>query len=324
MIAAKQRENISRVCLFLAFAFVFGLVLNISSMRPACAATIADTPCDSLYYETLSARAWLEAQREITQNQNFILKPDSVMQYSCFNLFLNELADHAQNMFSETSAYGAPLGTNSMDDALRQLVWDSLNVYINNNFNYGTPAHLLSGHPSGAALTPAGIAGLNGSGAAPYNCDMMRRVWLSAKCINFITNPAHDGFYTFQEYASNPLDHRYLPTTCSAITANYATNLTVALTSGPWTNDPVQTYLARTTPPATCTGSCACTDGVSTSAMSTAIPTGVTITRPVAGTTPLTYQEHVCLQPGCRYHPGGTLVPLYGNTNENNPGCYGR
>lgn len=319
--------------LLIVMAFAF---LTVS--KPADAAsTIADTPCDSLYYESLSARAWLEAQREISQNQNFILKPDSVFEYTCFDLFLHELADHARNMLSETMQFGDPLGATSMDNALQNLVISSLTNYINTNFN---AANLLAGHsamlgiatgaPPGAIdHTPQAL----GSPQA-YSCNIMRGVWHAAKCMNFISYPQYDGFFTFQEYTTSA-DPRHLPTAlaCTPVNLQYGTNLTAALTTGPWSNDPVQTYLGMTgpepfgggAPAGTCTGDCPCTGAP--------IPTGITVTsmngqNGESGT----YEEHVCLQAGCRYHPGqittitGSLVSvyLYGTTVQNTPGCYAR
>ena len=91
-------------------------------------AQFAATPCDPDYYESLEARAWLEAQREITQNQNLIFKPDSVLEYTCFDNHLRELADHADEMFSETTRWGGSVLTTPvaqsrhMDNALDLLV----------------------------------------------------------------------------------------------------------------------------------------------------------------------------------------------------------
>ena len=45
---------------------LFALSL-LSSSVVANAQVFADDPCDPLYYESLEARAWLEAQREITK-----------------------------------------------------------------------------------------------------------------------------------------------------------------------------------------------------------------------------------------------------------------
>ncbi len=293
--------------------FLLILILVMPTHKASAVSAIADSPCDSLYYQSLSARAWLEAQREITQNQNLILKPDSVFEYTCFDRLVRELADHADELLSETSNFGTPLGTNSMDQALQNLVGTSLETYINNNFGSKGASlgsyNLLGGHPSGAGLSSEPRSILNGPN---YSCDIMRRVWQAAKCINFAQNAATDGFFTLQEYATDPIDKRRLPLACTSPLASWNTNLTTALMSGPWTNDPVQTYFNLTRPQNCSGGNCACTG-------SPPIPTGVRITR--SGTSPSTYDEHVCLQAACRYHPGGQLTSG-GSTAA--AGCYGR
>ena len=287
-----------RLTVFCALSFV------LFTPTSQAASVIATTPCDALYYESLSARAWLEAQREITQNQNIILKPDSVFEYTCFDRLLRELADHADEMLSETSAFGSPLSSSSMDSALQNLVGSSLTSYINNNFS---GYNLLGGHTAAAGIdhTPAAISG------GTYSCDIMERVWNAAKCINFISNSTTDGFFTFAEYAT-AADKRVLPTACTPITTNWTTNLASALTSGPWTNDPVQTYF-NLVQPENCTGTtCPCSG--------TPIPTGVEVVR--SGYNNNNYQEHICLQPGCRYHPGGD--PLANGVADPGAGCFGR
>lgn len=291
----KSLSVLSTMMLLLSFA-----------VAPAshAASVIADTPCDSVYYESLSARAWLEAQREITQNQNIILKPDSVFEYTCFDLMVEELAAHGTNMLSETNKYSQPLSSTGLDSALNAVVGDSLRSYISSNFS---GYNLLGGHPAGAGLDHAPDSSINGSPA--YTCDIMNRVWHAAKCINFASAPSMDGFFTLAEYATSP-DKRYLPDTCLPITANWSGNLLTALTSAPWTNDPVQTYFEETEPQTCASTNCEC-DG-------DPIPTGLQVKRNETGVN--TYQEHVCLQPGCRYHPGGDLVSGVSAT----AGCYGR
>ncbi len=304
----NKSGKIFNLCFFL-FLAVF-LTPSLGGLKAA--SIIADTPCDNLYYETLSSRAWLEAQREITQNQNLILKPDSVFEYTCFDLLLSELADHASSLLSETTSFGSGLGTNSMDQALQLLIGNSLIAYINNNYGskdtLGLSYNLLGGHPAavGIAHAPRTIRGSNS-----YSCDIMARVWQAAKCINFASNEDTDGFYSFENYALS-LDKRILPSLCLPATTAWNTNLATALTSGPWTNDPVQTYFSMTNAQNCSGGTCACTGDP--------IPTGLMVTRsgyPGANS----YAEHVCLQPGCRYHPGGALNSG-GSTAS--AGCYGR
>jgi len=290
-----------------------GLLL-ITSQQAQAQGLIANSPCDPTYYESLSARAWLEAQREITQNQNLILKPDSVFEYTCFDRLVRELADHADEMFSETGRYGNPLGSTSMDNALQSLVGTSLITYINNNFGSKAPGvvgayNLLAGHPAATGINhqPRSI-----NDNISYSCDIMARVWQAAKCINFISNATTDGFFTFEEYAVSAVDKRHLPTSCTAINTNWNSNLNTALTSGPWAHDPVNTYFTLTNP-INCVGpTCPCS--------TPPIPTGIEVIR--TGSNNNRYPEFICLQPGCHYHPGGD--DLATGIADPGPGCYGR
>ncbi len=297
---------------FLKVLSLFTLFSVSLSTANTAKAAIADNACDPLYYESLSARAWLEAQREITQNQNLILKPDSVFEYTCFDRLVRELAVHATNMLSETSNYGTPLNSTSMDVALQNLVGTSLIAYIDNNFgsksSSGTRYSLLSGHntavdSSGTAINhvPQNIA----TNSAPYSCEIMSEIWQKAKCMNFISNADTDGFFTFQEYTSGD-DKRQLPVACTSIAPQWQENLNTALQTGPWTNDPVQTYYTDTNAQDCSGGNCPCSgDG---------IDTGLRVT--IDGTA---YDERICLQPGCRYHYGGSL-----GSGSASAGCYGQ
>ncbi|PCI97170.1 MAG: hypothetical protein COB14_09375 [Alphaproteobacteria bacterium] len=312
----KVKLMLQRTCLQLVSLLMLFISIGVSDVKAVT--VIPDSPCDALYYETLSARAWLEAQREITQNQNLILKPDSVFEYTCFDMLVKELADHGTEMLSETSAFGTPLSSTSLDNSLTALVISSLSAYHSANFGYYTG--LLGGHTAATAIyhnIPSTIGGIN----ATYNCDIMERVWHAAKCLNFASNSTTEGFFTLAEYA-NPLapDKRTFPSVCTPLIAQWGANLTTALTTGPWTNDPVQTYMAQLTPP-TCptTGTCSCSSG-QPAPIGEPIPTGLRVVRTGTGTTVTDYEEHICLQPGCRYHPGGIL---YGTTTAT-AGCYGR
>ncbi len=303
-----MKQVLSKIYLWLLLLFASSFLLVPISAQAGSVSVIADTPCDNAYYESLTARAWLEAQREITQNQNIILKPDSVLEYTCFDQLVWELADHADEMLSETDYFGEPLSNTSMDNALNRLVLSSIGSFAQSN--YGGYPGLLGGHPAALAIKHTVQQSVGSSSS--YNCDIMERVWHAAKCINFITDADYDGFHTFNEYATNILDKRRLPTACMPLIGNWSANLASALTSGPWTNDPLQTYLSETTPQ-NCTGAnCPCSGQP--------IPTGVKVSG--QSPAPASYDEKICLQPGCRYHPGGfPLVPSGSNVAE---GCYGR
>lgn len=244
----------------------------------------------------MESRAWLEAQREITQNQNLIFKPDSVLSYTCFHRYLYELADHADEMFSETTRWGSNvLGGGQdqhMNNALEGLVVNALQTYIQSNFISPGDQRLLGGRSSTVSPTiPANIP--NG---LSYDCDVMQTIWMEAKCYNFMEEP-NDGFFTFQQYAADATGKRMFPTPCTAEpTGVYTTSIATAgldpATGPPWPRDDTFTYLERMD-----AASCGTYDPIAT---------GVIVTRP--SQTPQVYFEGVCLQPGCHYMPVGGVA----------------
>ncbi len=177
-----------------------------------------DTPCDPEYMQALEARAWLEMNREITQNQNLIAKPDSVLEYTCFNHFLDEVADNhgTDRQFSETTRWGPVAGfsPSTTNTALQQVVGMAFMSYINSNFS-----HTYLGGRSTLDYTAATATVSDG---ATYTCAQMSAVWRDAKCTDFFEyanrttgHPSNlDGFMDFYWYRDN--DPRDLPPTMAA------------------------------------------------------------------------------------------------------------
>ena len=266
-----------KTCLLSVFALCISVVLSYSAQ-----AQFADSPCDANYYESLEARAWLEAQREITQNQNLIFKPDSVLEYTCFDRHLNALAENASTMFSETTRWGTILDSSHMDNALDNLVGGAVRDYDNANYNHD----LLGGRYSGESYTPASsVAG------GAYTCDIMQKVWMKAKCMNFIDSEANDGFFTFAEYASGS-DKRFSPPPGCSGTVPWQDNINTANAVGnnPWKSDDVDTYLDKIFVGSGCG-----------SGATSRIQTGLLVTAGKGAVTE--YFEHVCVVPGCYWHP---------------------
>jgi hypothetical protein len=194
-------------CLLVALGGLMVMALTMTAgPGDACAAagggSAPTTPCDPEYMDALEARAWLEAQREISQNQNLIVKPDSVLEYTCFDRFLSVLAEQASQMFSETTRWGniPGLDERSMDTALQSLIFAGLRGYIEQNFGHT----YLGGRSANDYTMPGSLSGGN------YTCDQMKTVWNDAKCLNFFDEPTYDGFYDFYWYQTN--DPRQQPT----------------------------------------------------------------------------------------------------------------
>ena len=55
--------------------------------------------CSPDVMEVIENRAWEGAQREITQNANLIPRPDSVLSLTCFDSWLDDLADYSESNF---------------------------------------------------------------------------------------------------------------------------------------------------------------------------------------------------------------------------------
>jgi hypothetical protein len=55
--------------------------------------------CEESFWDVMSARAWTEGQRQVTQNANLLAKPDSVLTYSCFDQALNGMENYADTNF---------------------------------------------------------------------------------------------------------------------------------------------------------------------------------------------------------------------------------
>lgn len=278
----------------MAVTLVGGGVLCASADQTAFGQTantgiFADNSCDPLYYDSLEARAWMEAQREIVQNQNLIFKPDSVLEYTCFDRHLNVLANTSQNLFSGNPEYGgnpqnvATNLTNAMSAPIRD--------YINDNFGHtflgGRSTH---NYTAGASVQAGG-----------YTCNMMDQVWIDAKCMEFADIPDQDGFFTFDDYAATGSDYRRLPSACNTNGA-FDTRMETAVGSAtPWEEDRVVTYMDIIFPDNDC-GDAA-----------SMVPTGVVVAYKDNKNTYNFdyYTENVCLVSGCYYQPNANTVEDY-------------
>lgn len=255
-------------------------------------AQIAPSPCDPAYYQSLEQRAWLEAQREITQNQNLIFKPDSVLAYTCFQGNLLELGDHADEMFSENTRWGTDvLGSDQalhMNTALGDLVADALGVYLDGNFTSASDRRFLGGRSTISRPDPSTYTDVPNGGS--YTCDVMQQVWDISKCYNFQAR-THDGFFTFENYAADTTGKRMLPEPCGGEPTGLYTNaINESMVAPPWPIDTTLTYLDNF-------DAASCGDP-----LMPPIATGVIVRRTQA---PQQYFEGVCIQPGCHFRPSG-------------------
>lgn len=184
--------------------------------------------CDAGIWQTHTKRAWLSGKHELEVAQTLILKPDSVLEYSCFPQRRAELAGERTrwtgrtleggwldgalggvvqeaissivDLVADTGGIGRIIGTLvetefmdnfPIEDPLIVLVQEPLDSYVRDNFY----------HTWGGGIYDDSLA----TGAL---CDGMRAIWDFMKCHDFDEN----SFLTFGTMAAN--DIRTLPLAC--------------------------------------------------------------------------------------------------------------
>lgn len=290
--------------------------------NPAAFAQASDA-CDPEFEKVINARAEMEAMREVEMAQTYILKPDSVLEYSCFFHRYEEVGEGA-NIFSDNvkdpPLYNKPAKEykpgGKFPQFLPEISKDKVTAprispeqdkledgaqppegvhqhHTNNAIGVLTSDsefnHIFSsfGHVY-AGGTYASVAAANG-------CNPMQLVWMFAKCWDF----PKDDFRTFLKLGV--IDPRivpsYLALSCnnSSRYTKWATNYAQANSATPGSAggvEPVVTYVEKFDP-----AECASHDPV---------PTGVSVFR---GAPPVqqSYVDAMCIAPGC-YYDGAACV----------------
>lgn len=325
--------------LYFLTLLLFCLAFLGAGQAHAAAPDIAPQPCDARYWEQMSSRAWMEAQREIMQNQNLIFKPDSVLEYVCFDQFANIAAHQGGQIFTHTTYFGnmiIPRGSNeAMEVAIMNVVTNALNQYVNRSFGHdflgGRATHMSIQDKDSQFRPPTQPVG--------YTCDVMKNVWNAAKCSNYIDSNVFkntDGFYPFETlqghngsppvlgYNSSTInDTRRFPSQCGATQNNPAghANTSTSNTFGPqgsWndqialsSNDGLYPYqeplqeIFQEVGDKLEPGKCG----------QPAIKTGIMI-YPRNGQP---YEDGVCTNPGCRFDRTGVCVSIGAEPPQPNP-----
>jgi len=135
-----------RFLVLAVFSLLIGAFVTLNA-RDACAQSAA---CDPDFETVLNARSTLEAMREVEIAQRLILRPDSVLEYSCFDDRLNEIAASADQMFS--------------DNVFSR---DMFNVPPTHYNPSGTYAAFLPTINAASVTTPGSVLGTNLTGPNP-------------------------------------------------------------------------------------------------------------------------------------------------------------
>jgi hypothetical protein len=179
--------------------------------------------CATDTWIAMTNQALNQSRREIAFNKRYIVKPDSVLQYSCFEDDLKTVVEHVGPIFSngtvwenlevdligksvtiqiyeqdspDEAAYLMNLLTKStLEESLVLLVDSTFQNYILGQFN----------HPFLAGSAP--VAGAAAEIANDSYCVKMSNIWKAAKCKNFDDETL---FYTMEDFANAP-DVRIYP-----------------------------------------------------------------------------------------------------------------
>lgn len=268
--------------------------------------------CDANFMNQITARASLEAQREMIINQHYIAKADSVLEYSCFDKMISSAADTLPGIFSTSDNWDGHsviltggitmpksvkmkvnMGEGHGDDVFESTILKPIKKYIDNNFG-----HSFLGGKIGIDSNVSGS--LSGGASA---CSHMATIWHVAKCDDMTTNP----FTDFEALTGN--DPRIHPSSCGGtdidpgviqVARNAAPDFAYAAV------DKVKTHFDLLKAPDT---------GLSP-ACGAPLPTGVvfpkTISQSVGADNVATRQvkwqkEFICPNPSCNYVGGGCV-----------------
>lgn len=209
------------------FALFIMSCASVGASAVAVAAMVSPG-CDPEFWDALEARTWMEGEREVEVAERLILKPDSVLEYSCFNRRVGALAAAANWIFSDRVA-GAPLFTAHAE-------WRNRNPPPPGAAGAApfTPIHLgpVGPDPPGAAFTAVELDGYLSStsmepladylsnnfghtlGGGSYGgppgavCGAMNLIWNFLRCQDFDKNL----FIKLQDMPG--FDPRVLPSVC--------------------------------------------------------------------------------------------------------------
>ena len=234
-----------------------------------------ETACSETIWESINAKAYLEANYETVVNESMIFKPDSVFDYSCFDSYVPYVDTIAGPIFSENGSWGVNPSTR-LGNALETAIIVPLASYLASNYSHS----FLGGRDTSGIVNDG-------------SCSLMYQVWHQAKCRNFLQDES-DAFFSFGELESVQ-EIRLLPLPCEE-PPEWTELIDLAYRDPPWrpdfTDRTAETYvvIGWLLEPNVC---------------STVVSPGHVIVRTFpAGE----FDDGICTNPGCIYN-GSACVP---------------
>jgi hypothetical protein len=279
-----------------------------SQKNPPNAQKTASPACDSEFMNQIYAVSSLNAGREQIIDQIVLRKPDSVLQYSCFDQLAGRANAIAGKIFSENPVntslpIGDVIGNSTIaEHPLNVPAPDTLKASLTNTVLGPFISYLTANfdHPllGGAGISPPPIQAEINNDPLQFNCNTMNEVQLLARCENFATDWR---FFDFAWLTSN--DPRLLPKQCTQGT-NLTTQLVDLAKNANFAYVPADrltTYLSQTT------------NAPDKNSCGTPIKTGIIISPSVKEYDPgagrmivkktTSFPDMVCPNPNCYYNP---------------------
>ncbi len=259
--------------------------------------------CATDTWRAMVNQAILQTRREDMMNKRFIAKPDSVFTYSCFTETL-VTAGNSLGILSTSQDWANRsidiLGGNnvtvqrrfadySLEGAMTSAIIDAYNVWMG-HFNYGALGGQLQ--PT-ITIDPDNLPEENLSSIQAYMpCGAMAEVWKMAKCM--VPTDANL-FPKFEDLTNNNSDPRKYPQVFACFDTGITQSMIDTAQNKEAKFDKIDTHFSILSPTG---GGC-----------SAPVATGVTITVKTGSgiiTTERSYEDGVCLSPGCSYVNSGS------------------
>ena len=174
----------------LILCFVYTLLLWLAfGVAWEGSAQAADPLCEDTLFTQMKQRARLQAQMDVARMENFVYKADSILEYTCFDRFMETASANMSYYFT----------ANFINNAIIPMA----DNWVSNNYSHTS----LGGRVNPEILFTPDTNPI-------YNCDVMDAVWKAAKCLNVDDIAPQDSIVGIFDFMSAP-DIRQLPDACA-------------------------------------------------------------------------------------------------------------
>jgi hypothetical protein len=224
-IKQKQCQSLKR-----RFSRVLMLGLFVSLLLPladrAHAAAVGAS-CAADFMTLMKKNAMLEAERRIVTSNTLIRKPDSVLEYTCFDQRVALVANDLGDLFSESTdwssktvsigggvgdfplsprpnvTYSVSMGSTNLDSVLNSTVLSAFKTYLDSSFDHDF---------LGGAATSTGNSFKSTVASVDSTCSFLDAIHTLSQCDDFAVDAPFSNDFAW--FASN--DPRARPATCGS------------------------------------------------------------------------------------------------------------